>query len=115
MLLSIVIGTIIKIKDNNIAFLEKFSASQQFNTYVSLAISSYTKKIKNENVYLDEVADFGDDDIRRKLKLIKVVRKDKEIQKTSLGDGVSATLVIRKSTYQVGDSHKSDIYTISLE
>jgi hypothetical protein len=115
MLLTLVIGAVFKIKDSNLEFLERFSKSQQFNTYVAFAISDYKKEIKNENIYLDEIVDFGDDYIRQKLKLIKVIRKDKEGKSTTLGDDFSLTYKIKKSIYKIGDSHQSILYTISIE
>ncbi len=113
LLLTLVIGTVFKIKDNNLVFLEKFSQSQQFSTYVALAISSYTNKIKNENIYLDEVVDFKDDDIRRKLKLIKVIRRDSE-QTKNLGLDANWEYTIKTSTYSI-DSKKINIYAISIK
>ncbi len=113
LLLTLVIGTVFKIKDNNLVFLEKFSQSQQFSTYVALAISSYTNKIKNENIYLDEVVDFKDDDIRRKLKLIKVIRRDSE-QTKNLGLDANWQYTIKTSTYAI-DSKKINIYSISIK
>jgi hypothetical protein len=70
-LLSTVIITILQIKDNNIYFLAKFKNDTLYNSYIALTASSYTKDI-NKNVYLSDIADFKDDNIRKELKQIKI-------------------------------------------
>ena len=117
MLLSVIITTIFQIKENNLFFLSKFANSSKNNEFISLATIEKIdpNKLRNSNIYLDEIVDFKDDDIRKELKNIKVNIKDKEEEELDLStDEYTLKIQILKSMYKIEDKIQKDIYTFKL-
>ncbi|HIP13015.1 MAG TPA: hypothetical protein EYG97_01030 [Arcobacter sp.] len=117
-LLSIVIATIFQIKENNLFYLDKFRNSSNYNELVSIAtITSNNKnKLRNENIYLEKIVDFKDDDIRKELKKIKVNVKEEEYSYSKLPlDDISIILTVTQSKYKIQDKISTDIYQFKLE
>ena len=116
-LLSVIITTIFQIKENNLFFLDKFKNSSKNNEFVSLAtlLENKTNKLRNENIYLDKIVDFKDDDIRKELKNIKVNVKDKDVRELDLStDEYTLIVNIQKTTYKIENKIQKDIYTFRL-
>jgi hypothetical protein len=117
-LLSVVITAIFQIKENNIFFLQKFNNSSKNNEHISLATVSPISynKLRNENIYLDKIVDFKDDDIRKELKNTKVSIKDKELKELDFSTD-EFSLKIKKyiSSYKIEDKIQKDIYTFKME
>lgn len=116
-LLSVVITAIFQIKENNIFFLSHFKESSRNNEFISLATMSKIDpaKLRNENIYLDKIVDFKDDDVRKELKNIKVNIKDKEFDELDLSiDEFSLKVNILESKYEIEDTIIKKIYTFKL-
>jgi len=113
-LITIVIGTMLEIKSNNIFFLEKFKNTSLYNSYISLAIQEDNKEDKN--IYLDEVASFNDDEIRKKLKQIKIEIKLEDDEEMNLPDNdYVKTAKIIKTTYTVENQASKVFYRFELQ
>jgi len=113
-LITIVIGTMLEIKSNNIFFLEKFKNTSLYNSYISLAIQEDNKEDKN--IYLDEVASFNDDEIRKKLKQIKIEIKLEDDEEMNLPDNdYVKTAKIIKTTYTVENQASKIFYRFELQ
>ncbi len=113
-LITVVIGSMLQMKSNNIFFLEKFNDTILNNSYISFAQSDKNKE--DQNIYLDKVVDFKDDDIRKELKQIKVVSKldDKEEMKLPNNDYIK-TAKILTSTYIIDDKASKTFYRFELQ
>jgi competence protein ComGF len=117
-LLSIVISTIFKIKENNIFLLEKFKNSSKQNELISIATidNVNSKKLRNKNIYLSILINFKDDYIRKELKNVKITVKDKVLETQDLGtEDFELTLHTIKSTYSIENKASSSIYNFKLE
>jgi K+ transporter len=117
-LLSVVIVTMFKIKENNLFFLDKFKQTSKYNEFISIATitNKNLNSLRNTHIYLDKVVDFDDDDIRKELKNIKVYIKDKELLSINLNDDdFTLNINIIKSQYKIEDKITKDIYTFRIE
>ncbi len=117
-LLSVVIVTMFKIKENNLFFLDKFKQTSKYNEFISIATitNKNLNSLRNTHIYLDKVVDFDDDDIRKELKNIKVYIKDKELPSINLNDDAfTLNINIIKSQYKIEDKITKDIYTFELQ
>lgn len=112
-IISIVITAILQIQQNNLHFLEKFNRSALNNSYISYAQKE--GKNRNKDIYLSDVVDFKDDDIRKELKEIKVHIKDEEDSDMQLpkNDYIQSAKV-NKSTYSVA-GNKKIFYTFTIQ
>jgi len=102
-LISGVIFSLFQIKSNSMYFLEKYGNNQELKSAIFLvSLNNKEMVIKDKSVYLNDVVEFKDDDIRRKLKNIKVEVKDEleEIKDISL-DGLTIKTQITKINYSV--------------
>lgn len=114
MLISVVIGSLLQMKTNNISYLEKFKLSQEENSYICLALQK-TTNLEYKKIYLKDVVDFGVDDIRRKFKDIKIELKQEEGEEIELpyNDYVQTAQVI-KSKYTLNDKISKSFYEFKL-
>jgi len=112
-ILSVVITAVLKIQQNNLHFLEKFKVSSLSNSYISFAQKE--GKARNQDIYLSDIVDFKDDDIRKELKEVKVHIKDEEDTGIKLpkNDYIQSAKVY-KSTYNVGGNTKI-FYTFTIQ
>ena len=117
-LLSVVITTSLQIRQNNLSFLEKYKSSSLYNEYISLA-STYDLKDKlnvNTHVYLDEIVDFKNDDIRKEFKQIKVYIKNEIINTIDLStDDLALNINIIQNNFKIEDKINKNFYTFKLE
>ena len=117
-LLSIVITAIFQIKQNNLFLLSKFQKSSKNNQLISLAVTNNLNpnNLKNTHIYLDKIVDFKDDDIRKKLKDIKVYIKDDEGKTIDLSnDEYSLKINTFTTTYKIEDKISKKFYTFRIE
>lgn len=117
-LLSVVIATILQVKQNNLFYIEKFQNSAKNNVYISLASTKKypNNNIKDEKIYLERIVDFKDDDIKKELKDIKVYLKEEKLKKIDLSnEEYSLNIQIIKKNYKVDDSINKSLYTFALE
>ncbi len=113
MLISVVITSILQIKENNLHFLVKTNEMYKNNMYVStLAID---KSIKDGNTYLKDKLDFNDDDIRKSLKNIKIDVKNKEQEPlVFITDEYSLIINIKSVNLKLNDTYEKQFYRFSL-
>jgi hypothetical protein len=76
-LITTVIAAILQTKNNSLFFLDKFQTSSFYHSCISLS-TDYNASNRNKNIYVSDSINFGDDDIRKKLKEIKIHVKDEE-------------------------------------
>ncbi len=116
MLISAVILALFKIKDNNLYFLEKHSNRAELNSFVSLvALNSKDITIKNHNVYLSDIVDFEDEEIRRLLKDIKVKTKQNKIREEKISkEGITIDLQKHGNSYSIDNKILKKTYKIKI-
>lgn len=115
-LLSVVIVALIKMGQNNLFLLEKFKTSNTSSGYNSLAFFGIDmNKTEDKNIYLDEVVDFKDDDLRRELKEIKVVVKNEKLEDKKIeADSFTITKKITKIHLTTDNQNEKDFYRFEL-
>lgn len=115
-LLSVVIVALIKMGQNNLFLLEKFKTSNTSSGYNSLAFFGIDmNKTEDKNIYLDEVVDFKDDDVRRELKEIKVVVKNEKLEDKKIeADSFTITKKITKIHLTTDNQNEKDFYRFEL-
>ena len=116
MLISVVIASLLQIKENNLHFLEKTKDTIKYNSYISMVSLDNDKKMRNKNIYLGDIVKFKDDDIRKKLKHIKIAVKDQQLDPFIIAkDEYSLTINIKQTTLSIEDKIKKNFYRFSLE
>ena len=115
-LLSVVIVALIKMGQNNLFLLEKFKMTNTSSGYNSLAFFGIDmNKTEDKNIYLDEVVDFKDDDLRRELKEIKVVVKNEKLEDKKIeADSFTITKKITKIHLTTDNQNEKDFYRFEL-
>lgn len=115
-LISIVIGALIQMGQNNLYLLEKFKAISVNNDYSSLAFYGIDEtKTSDQKIYLDEVVDFKDDDLRRELKEIKVIVKNEKLEDKKIeADSFTITKKITKTKLTIENQKEKDFYRFEL-
>jgi prepilin-type N-terminal cleavage/methylation domain-containing protein len=117
-LLSVVIAAILKMQQNNLFFIEQFKESAKNDEYISVAMleDNSSKEIADTSFYLHEVVDFKDDEIRKKLKEIKVKTSEKEGEETDLSSD-DYQLLMKQYTreYEIESRVNKVFYRFELE
>jgi prepilin-type N-terminal cleavage/methylation domain-containing protein len=115
-LISIVIGALIQMGQNNLYLLEKFKAISVNNDYSSLSFYGIDEtKMSDQKIYLDEVVDFKDDDLRRELKEIKVIVKNEKLDDETIPtDNIVITKQITKTKLTIENQKEKDFYRFKL-
>ncbi len=115
-LISVVIVALIKMGQNNLFLLEKFKTSNTTSDYNALAFFGIDEnKTSDENIYLDEVADFKDDDLRRELKVIKVIVKNERLEDEKIGaENFTITKQVTKTKLTIENQNEKDFYRFRL-
>jgi len=116
-LIAIVIVMIIQMKGNNLFLLEKFKDSTLNNGYILFAVNNNEKR--NYKMYLSNIVNFEDDEIREELKGIKITVKNKKLKDlTMLRNDYIKSIVFVESTYVLNLNNKTTsrkFYTFKLE
>lgn len=115
-LLTIVISVTLQIQQNNIFYLDKFKDSKLYNSYIGLiATSNKEKSNRNKSVYLSDMINFNDDDIRKEFKNIKIDIKDKDLKDMPLpkNDYIKTANII-ESSYSIENKSKKIFYSFKL-
>jgi len=116
MLISVVITAMLQIKNNNLIILKKVNDTTQNSSYVNLLAFDKIKNNQDTKIYLDEQINFKDDDIRKKLKTIKVTKKTTQEKPIILKyDDYKLTIMIYKTTLAIEDKITTNYYRFSLE
>jgi K+ transporter len=116
MLISVVITAMLQIKNNNLIILKKVNDTTQNNSYVNLLAFDKINNNQDTKIYLDEQINFKDDNIRKKLKTIKVTKKTTQEKPIILkSDDYKLTIMIYKTTLAIEDKITTNYYRFSLE
>ncbi len=116
MLISIVIVSLLQIKENNLFFLQKTKDTTKYNSYISAISLDNKNNIRNKNIFLGDEVKFKDDEIRRELKSIKIKVKDENLDPLELGNEEYQLKVnIKKTHLSIDDKIKKIFYRFSLE
>ena len=111
-LLSIVITTVLKIKENNFLNIEKFKNINADMELLSIAsIVGNNKKDNNSHFYLDEIIKNTNDELDKKLKNTKVYVKSKTKDSINIDD---KTITINETEYSIDKRANTKIYTFSI-
>ncbi len=115
-LISVVIVALIQMGQNNLFLLEKFKSISTNNDYSSLAFYGIDEnQTSDKNIYLDEVVDFKDDDLRRELKEIKVVVKNEKLEDEKIdAESFAITKQITKTKLTIENQNEKDFYRFKL-
>jgi biopolymer transport protein ExbD len=112
MLISVVVVSLLQIKENNLYFLTKTKDMAKYNSYVSMVALDINK---DGNIYLDKKVDFKDDDIRRQLKEIKIKVKNKDFDNLQLGSyEYSIAVNINETKFNIEDKVDRTFYRFSI-
>jgi K+ transporter len=117
-LVSFVVVTVTKVQDNSHFFLNKFENSSKYNEFITLVPNkkSSLKQLENTNILLSDYLNFKDDDIRKKLKEIKVLKKEEEFDEISIdNEKFKLKVKIIKTNYKIDNEIEKNFYTFQLE
>ena len=112
-LLSIVIITVLKIKENNFTNIQKFDIIKNDNQLLSIATISYANtKDVNTHLYLNEILKKSNDTLNKILKNTKVYIKSEIIDSIEIEDKIINT---RETKYTIANKASTSIYTFSID
>ena len=115
-MLSVVMISLLQVKSDNIFLIEKSDEKVKLNDYVSLIMDLEEPNDKNENVFLDRVYRFDNDELRKELKPIKIKVKDEQVDtKTIKNDTYDLNITTYSRTYSIDDKINKSIYTFKIE
>lgn len=113
MLISVVIVTLLQIKENNLSLLDKSQKSSKQNSYISMV--ALENNIKNGNVYLSDKLDFKDDDIRRELKDIRIEVKNTNLPPLKFSnDKFKIQIDIKQTTLSIDENIQKQYYRFKI-
>ena len=116
MLISVVIASILQIKQNNLHFLDKSKESAKNDAYISMVSLVDEKGFRNKNIRLTDVVNFNDDDIRKELKEIKIKVKDEELDPLEFTtDEYTLIVNIKQTNLTIDDKVQKSFYRFSLD
>jgi len=113
MLISVVIVSLLQIKENNLTLLDKLTVSSKLNSYISIIA------LKNDNkegmIYLDQELYFKDDDIRKSLKDIKIEVKNEILSPLKFEvEKYKIQIDIKQTVLSIDDTFKKQFYTFTI-
>ena len=112
MLISVVIVSMLQIKENNIHFIEKSKDSIKYNEYISMIAFD---KSTNGKIYLSDKVNFKDDDIRRDLKNIKIEKKIENLESLEFSaDEYNLRVDIEEISFKIDKKFEKKFYRFSL-
>ena len=119
MILSVVMVALLQIKTENIFLISKTNERVKLNEYVQLSVD--LKKVNEDNsdnieLFLDNKYPFVNDDIRKELKEIKVVvreKKEDEYKIEALSEDLNIAIYSR--TYSINEDIKKKIFNFKFE
>ncbi len=113
-ILSFVMVTLLEIKSNNIFLLEKSDKLAKDNTYILIAMNLKEAQNRNEDIFLDDIFSFDDDNIRRSMKDKKVTIKDKKIKTFTIeNDNLNLNIDTYETSYSLL-KNKKKLYSFKL-
>lgn len=82
MLISVVIISLLQIKENNLYFLEKTKKMGKYNAYLAMVALDTNE---DGNIYLNNYIDFRDDELRQEFKKIKIKVRNDDLKSFKIG------------------------------
>jgi len=111
-LLSIVIITVLKIKENNFFNIDKFKNINSDMELLSIA-SVYGKNNKdNSHFYLDYLLKDTNDELDKKLKNTKIYIKNEIIDSITIDDKI---IIVNETRYSIDKRVNNKIYSFNIE
>lgn len=117
-LISIVLTALLESKNNNINLLGRVNSSITNDSFIACAmlLSDLNATNKDEKIYLKDQFDLKDDDLRRYIKNIVVVKKVEQLDPLEFDDENLAIKVnIDETRYTLKDGISKKLHTFSLE
>lgn len=117
-LISIVLTALLESKNNNINLLGRVNSSITNDSFIACAmlLSDLNATNKDEKVYLKDQFDLKDDDLRKYIKNIVVVKKVEQLDPLEFDDENLAIKVnIDETRYTLKDGISKKLHTFSLE
>ena len=115
-MLSTVMVTLLQIKSDNIFVMSSSNEKTIKKDYLSLAVNLNPSSTRNENIFLDRLYSFENDDLRKELKKIKIKIKDKKLDTQSFEyENKNFTMTTYSTSYSLSDDIKKEIYSFKLE
>ena len=113
MLISVVIVSLLQIKENNLMLLEKLRITSKLNSYISIV--ALDDSIKDGNIYLSQELDFKDDDIRKSLKDIKVEATNEKLKPLIFdSDEYNIQINIKQTSLSIDNTLKKQFYKFTI-
>ena len=114
-ILSVVMVTLLQVKSDNIFILSKANEKSEVRDALSLAMDLNSASKRNENLFLNKIYSFTNDDVRKVLKDIKVKIKDNELKKDSYEtDAGDIEVITYETSYSIDEEIKKNIYTFKI-
>jgi len=116
-ILSIAMVSLLQVKSDNIFLVSKIDEKVKLNDYILLSTDLKQADDRNENIFLDRVYSFENDELRRELKPIKIKQKDEKIESKTLkpAEGIDIDITTYSTSYSIDDKIKKNIYTFRIE
>ena len=115
-MLSVVMISLLQVKSDNIFIITKSKEKSILTDYLQLVINLEEKNDINENIFLDKLYSFENDEIRKELKPIKIKVKNEELDiKSYDNDASNFNITTYKTTYSIDTDIKKNIYTFKIE
>jgi len=114
-MLSVVMITLLQVKSDNIFLVNKSNEKTKLSDYIRLSINMNNENKKSENIFLDDIYHFKNDDIRKELKSIKIKVKNSQIDSKDYNNELVNFKIITNSTLYSIDDIKKYIYTFKIE
>lgn len=114
-LLSVVLLSLFQVRSNNIFILEKTDEKIKDKQYLSMVYDTKGYSKRNENIYLDRYFNIKDDDLRRKLKEIKIKVKDEILDLNVIKtDMYNIRIQEFETSYSIENKITKNIYRFEL-
>lgn len=116
-ILSFVMVTLLQIKSENIFLVTKSEEASRNSEYILASMNLDFPNDRNENLFLDRVFSFENDDLRKEFKDKKIKIKDEELETTSIdNEYMKLNIITFSTTYSLDDTNSSKkIYSFKIE
>lgn len=117
-ILSFVMVTLLQIKENNIFYLQKIDESMKKDMDIALAagLSDFNTSSEEQKLYIKDLIKIKDDEIRKKVKDMKVVKNIEELPPLEFeSDEFPIKVFIYEQQYELQDGSNKKLYTFTLE
>ena len=112
MLISVVIVSLLQIKENNLYFLDKTKKMSKYNAYLSMVALDNNK---DGNIYLNNYIDFRDDELRKEFKKIKIKVRNNDLKSLKIGTNEYMIYVsIQETKLSIEDKIEKKFYKFTL-